>query len=154
MNKSYRSVWNESLGAWVAASEITSGRGKKSRSGRTAIAATAIALLGMAGAVQGQQKINDGTGTGGSLPNASAILELDSSTRGLLMSRVALTDAATWGLAGATPVEGMVVYNTNASTGANGLQQGLAGPTSAKACSVCGSGTTSSISAPAPAPSS
>lgn len=31
MNKSYRSIWNESLGAWVAASEITSARGKRSK---------------------------------------------------------------------------------------------------------------------------
>src|SRR5690554_3383185 len=34
MNKVYRSIWNESLGAWVAASELTSARGK--RSGRSA----------------------------------------------------------------------------------------------------------------------
>ena len=30
MNKSYKSVWNEALGAWVAVSEIESARGKKS----------------------------------------------------------------------------------------------------------------------------
>ena len=44
MNKSYRSIWNESLGAWVAASEITSARGKRSGSSVTAVAA-AIGLV-------------------------------------------------------------------------------------------------------------
>jgi trimeric autotransporter adhesin len=29
MNKSYRSLWNEALGAWVAVSEISSARGKR-----------------------------------------------------------------------------------------------------------------------------
>lgn len=32
MNKSYRSIWNESLGAWVAVSEISSARGKPNKS--------------------------------------------------------------------------------------------------------------------------
>ncbi|RZI74053.1 MAG: hypothetical protein EOP80_11175 [Variovorax sp.] len=121
MNKSYRSVWNESLGAWVAASEITSARGKKSKSGRAALALAAL-TLGASGALA-QSTI------GTFSPDPSAYLTLGEPTgadRGLLLSRVALTDALTWGLAGATPVEGMVVYNTTASTGAGGLQQGLA----------------------------
>ena len=42
MNKSYRSIYNESLGAWVAASEITSARGKKSSSKKSALASGAI----------------------------------------------------------------------------------------------------------------
>ena len=32
MNKTYRSVWNHALGAWVAVSEITAARGKRSGS--------------------------------------------------------------------------------------------------------------------------
>ncbi|MDB5885793.1 MAG: YadA-like protein, partial [Polaromonas sp.] len=32
MNKSYKSIWNESLGAWVATSELTASKGKSSRS--------------------------------------------------------------------------------------------------------------------------
>ena len=48
MNKSYRSIYNESLGAWVAASEITSARGKKSSSSKkTALASGAILALGV-----------------------------------------------------------------------------------------------------------
>ncbi|MBC7393167.1 MAG: hypothetical protein H7340_07520, partial [Variovorax sp.] len=32
MNTSYRSVWNHALGAWVAVSEVTRSRGKRSGS--------------------------------------------------------------------------------------------------------------------------
>ncbi|MDQ6482051.1 tail fiber domain-containing protein [Dyadobacter sp. LHD-138] len=45
-------------------------------------------------------------------PDASAILELSSSNKGLLMPRVALITTTTWGLAGSEPVAGMSVYNT------------------------------------------
>ena len=47
MNKSYKSLWNESLGAWVATSEITSARGKRSASARTVLASAALALAGL-----------------------------------------------------------------------------------------------------------
>lgn len=47
MNKSYKSLWNESLGAWVATSEITSGRGKRSASACTVLASAALALAGL-----------------------------------------------------------------------------------------------------------
>ena len=62
-----------------------------------------------------QTKINDGTVGGSSLPDNSAILEIESSNKGFLLSRVSLTTTTTWGLAGATPVAGMFVYNTNAA---------------------------------------
>ena len=48
MNKSYRTVWNEALGAWVAASEITKARGKRSRSAK-AVAAAVTVLVGLGG---------------------------------------------------------------------------------------------------------
>ncbi|WP_272947458.1 ESPR-type extended signal peptide-containing protein, partial [Variovorax sp. JS1663] len=44
MNKSYRTVWNEALGAWVAASEITKARGKGSRSAKLAVAAVTVCV--------------------------------------------------------------------------------------------------------------
>ena len=48
MNKVYKSVWNESIGAWVAASETAAARGK--RNGRLAKAVVASAVtLGAAG---------------------------------------------------------------------------------------------------------
>ena len=34
MNKSYRSIWNEALGAWVAVSELEKSKGKSSKRGR------------------------------------------------------------------------------------------------------------------------
>ncbi|MEJ7687075.1 MAG: ESPR-type extended signal peptide-containing protein [Variovorax sp.] len=43
MNKSHRSAWNESLGAWVAASETTKPR--RVKSGRCALALTAVTLV-------------------------------------------------------------------------------------------------------------
>ncbi|MDB5828255.1 MAG: autotransporter outer rane beta-barrel protein, partial [Variovorax sp.] len=43
MNTSYRSVWNHALGAWVAVSEVTRSRGKRSGS---AVAIAAATLLG------------------------------------------------------------------------------------------------------------
>ena len=45
MNRSYRSIWNESLGAWVAASEVVKAHGKSGRSALVAIGG-AICLLG------------------------------------------------------------------------------------------------------------
>ena len=45
MNKSYRTIWNESLGAWVAASELTATRGKRNRTQRVvALGWLALAL--------------------------------------------------------------------------------------------------------------
>jgi hypothetical protein len=49
MNKSYRSIYNERLGAWVAVSETASARGKKS-SGAVKLGAMAIAIAAFAGA--------------------------------------------------------------------------------------------------------
>jgi autotransporter adhesin len=42
MNKSYVSVWNEALGSWVAASENTAARGKRSKAKVSAVVATAL----------------------------------------------------------------------------------------------------------------
>ena len=42
MNKSHRSIWNEALGTWVAASELTAARGKKNSAGHALLA---IAIL-------------------------------------------------------------------------------------------------------------
>ena len=52
MNKSYRSVWNHALGAWVAVSEITAARGK--RSGGVARVLVGASLSGLAAAAAAQ----------------------------------------------------------------------------------------------------
>ncbi|MDP9909520.1 autotransporter adhesin [Variovorax boronicumulans] len=125
MNKSYRSIWNEALGAWVAASEIASARGKKSRSAQRQLAALGLGMLLLGGPALAQ------VGVGTPSPDPSSWLTIGPDpgagvpNKGVLMPRAALTDATTWGLAAPTPVEGMVVFNTTAGTSANGLGVGL-----------------------------
>lgn len=48
MNKSFRSIWNEALGAWVAASEGCTARRKKSSSITIGAALLATAVFGSA----------------------------------------------------------------------------------------------------------
>jgi len=71
---------------------------------------TAISMLFM-GAAFSQQKVKDRTVEGNTLPNGNAILELESTNKGLLHIRVMLT-----GSSDAAPlsqhVAGMMVYNT------------------------------------------
>ena len=117
MNRTYRSIRNEALSAWVATSELGCGCHRGAQ--RTAVA-VAIVLLSMS-AAQAQTKIGDNSNT----INPGSMLEVESTNRGVLITRVALTDRSTWTLNGNQPVEGMVVYNTNATTGANGLQAGM-----------------------------
>ncbi|QNK67619.1 autotransporter outer membrane beta-barrel domain-containing protein [Variovorax sp. PAMC26660] len=57
MNISYRSVWNRSIGAWVAVSEVVRGRGKRGRG--AAARALAVAALALTGAGSHAQTIVD-----------------------------------------------------------------------------------------------
>jgi hypothetical protein len=60
MNKFYKSVWNEALGAWVATSENCPARGK--RSGRLAKAVVASAItFSAAGGVSAHVTLDGGT---------------------------------------------------------------------------------------------
>ena len=96
-------------------------RGETSQVARTALAVAVLTLLGTAGAAHAQVKIgNNPLGI-----NPGSVLELESPDRGFLVTRIALTDRNTWGLNGNQPVDGMVVYNSTATTGVNGLQEGL-----------------------------
>ncbi|WP_169805051.1 ESPR-type extended signal peptide-containing protein [Variovorax boronicumulans] len=127
MNKSYRSIWNEALGAWVAASETTRARGKRGSVVRAAVTAGVMgaALLGGAGNANAQATITDYTGHASPDPVPGAVLDINSYTRGVMMPRVALTDATTWGLPGGVPADGMMLFNTTPGTTTNGLTQGL-----------------------------
>jgi autotransporter adhesin len=118
MNRTYRSVWNTAFSAWPATTERGGVRQERMR--RAAVGAAAW-LLAMS-AAQAQVKIGDNPTT----INPGSVLEVESTNRGVSMPRVALTDRATWTLNGNQPVEGMMVYNTNATTGVNGLQAGMA----------------------------
>ncbi|BEP55487.1 hypothetical protein GmRootV118_27310 [Variovorax sp. V118] len=127
MNKSYRSIWNEALGAWVAASETTRARGKRGSVVRAAVTAGVMGavLLGGAGNANAQATITDYTGHASPDPVPGAVLDINSYTRGVMMPRVALTDAITWGLPGGVPADGMMLFNTTPGTATNGLTQGL-----------------------------
>jgi hypothetical protein len=70
----------------------------------------AIAALGISLSSFAQVKIGDNPTT----INAGSVLELESTNKGLLLSRVSLTNTTTWGLLG-TQAAGMHVYNTNAA---------------------------------------
>ena len=59
MNKSYVSVWNEALCSWVAASENTAARGKRSASRRVVTAAVA-AVVGSAALLQAHEVLAAG----------------------------------------------------------------------------------------------
>lgn len=78
-----------------------------------------VLSLGKSSIISAQTKFGDNK----SAINAGSLLELESTDKGFLPPRVALTDAQVWGLAGGLPVTGMIVYNTAA--GLNGLQPGL-----------------------------
>ncbi|MCO8649406.1 autotransporter adhesin family protein, partial [Burkholderia multivorans] len=45
MNRTYRSIWNEALGAWVAASELDAARGKPNKSAVAIAAAVVLTAL-------------------------------------------------------------------------------------------------------------
>ncbi|MCZ4242371.1 beta strand repeat-containing protein [Pedobacter punctiformis] len=70
-----------------------------------------LAILLSAFGVSAQQKVKDGTVAGGNLPNKDAILELESSNKGFLHTRVALK-ASTNAFPLSAHVAGMMVYNT------------------------------------------
>lgn len=82
----------------------------------TQISVIAATLL-VSGNAIAQEKIKDGTVTGTvNQPSTAAILELESSNKGLLLPRVSLTNTKTWSLTGTVSTTGgMTVYNTNAS---------------------------------------
>jgi len=94
-------------------------RGKLPPIGRCAVG-TALVLLA-ASAAHAQIKIGNNPTT----INPGSILEMESTIRGVLMPRKAVVDRNTWGLNGNVPAEGMVIYNTTATSGEAGLQEGL-----------------------------
>lgn len=67
-------------------------------------------FLAVSSTLFAQVKIGDNPTT----INAGSVLELESTNKGLLMPRVALTNTTTWGLGG-TATAGMHVYNSSSS---------------------------------------
>jgi hypothetical protein len=72
-----------------------------------------IAILGLLGINAAFSQ----TGFGTSTPDANAIIDAYAADKGILIPRVDITDLATAAPLPATPTTGMLVYNTNATTG-------------------------------------
>ncbi|MDB5731999.1 MAG: putative rane-anchored cell surface protein, partial [Variovorax sp.] len=68
MNKSYRSIWNRSLGAWIAVPEGTHARGKPSGARCIGAAVSSMVLLAGTGAMA--QQIDYANGTNNAAPIA------------------------------------------------------------------------------------
>ncbi|MBN3805707.1 hypothetical protein GXB81_22010 [Paraburkholderia sp. Ac-20336] len=94
MNKSYKSVWNEALGAWVAASEHTVARGKRSKSTVSSVLASAVVAVAGVSAASGVFAapytvgggVTDQNTTGGAVAigtGAATKLEASAGTTGL-----------------------------------------------------------------------
>ena len=105
MNKTYRSIWNEALGAWVAASEAVSSRGKASGSKRSLATAALVLLAGIAMPVHAQYSAGGGTASAPNaivflpdasapMPNATALLPLATLSRPMATVSSAKADAA------------------------------------------------------------
>ncbi|WP_038984549.1 hypothetical protein [Myroides marinus] len=73
---------------------------------------TTLFLLALGATTYAQ--VVPGVGIGTPLPAQSAMLEIDSADKGVLIPRVTISDLKTYGLAGGVAVEGMLVFNNTA----------------------------------------
>lgn len=77
---------------------------------------TTVVLVLLVGFAKAQS-----VGIGTANPDASTKLQIEDTQRGILIPKVSLTNVNTFGLAGNTQTEGILVYNTNVSAvGGNG----------------------------------
>ena len=74
MNRSYRTVWNDSLGAWVAVSEHAAARGK-TNSRHASISALALVVMLLGGVQKGWAETTDTSGNvwGAGSPDISSM---------------------------------------------------------------------------------
>jgi S-ribosylhomocysteine lyase LuxS involved in autoinducer biosynthesis len=116
MNKSYISVWNEALGSWVAASENTVARGKRSKSKVVAGAvATMVGLAGLMGSPAAEA-----AGSGLQLCNGNA-------TNGYSWGSGSATGAAlNCSYGGTQTAYGFSLNNAGTDTGDNGFSAATA----------------------------
>ncbi len=69
MNKIYRVIWNASIGAWIAVSEITKSKTKSKST--TVSAVVTVALIGLSGNIFAETGTNGGTGGGTAISNCT-----------------------------------------------------------------------------------
>ena len=139
MNKTYLTVWNESTGTWVAASEITKSQGKASHSSlaaasistvsadsgeksnhgviRRTLIAIAISMLGLGTAqfANAQTVLDNGTGTVST--TAAATNTGDLSVGDFTFSQGAATPAAAFGYGSSANGGGALAMGTYAIAG-------------------------------------
>ena len=77
MNKTYRSVWNHALGAWVAVSEITAARGKRTGGLANVLVAAGLSVLATSGVAQ-TVDYNDGDIQSGAIDTTPSNVTLNS----------------------------------------------------------------------------
>ncbi|CAD6530719.1 YadA-like family protein [Paraburkholderia metrosideri] len=122
MNKSYVSVWNEALGSWVAASENTTARGKRSKS-RLSVVATGTLLaivIGVPTGVSAASLSTPAAATNGKKTANPSAVGNDSTALGA--GAVAGSDGSTALGAGATTTG---ITNWNAAITGNRRTDGL-----------------------------
>ncbi|WP_244106243.1 ESPR-type extended signal peptide-containing protein [Paraburkholderia phenazinium] len=72
MNKSYKSVWNETTGTYVAASEVTKSRSKSSASKKALAIATFVTLGALSGEAAATENCTTADGSGGTTDASGA----------------------------------------------------------------------------------
>jgi len=111
MNKVYKSVWNESIGAWVAVSENSRAQGKRNGGVATAVIASLVTLGAATSAVAG------GT-DGGSVETSSDVAvgpsALAQDTGTIAIGMKAYTDGTIGGPAPAGTISGTIAVGYNA----------------------------------------
>ncbi|MCM3417679.1 ESPR domain-containing protein, partial [Bacillus intestinalis] len=105
--RTYRSIWNEALGAWVAASEHDSARGKPNKSAVTAAVLAAVAMLP---SLAGANTFVPGTTNGSQFTVSSCTSSGGNGTVG----------RTTTGNTNAYPVDGSGTYSTGAGCNSSG----------------------------------
>ena len=111
MNKSYKSVWNETTGTYVAASETARSRGKKSRSQKALVAALMAAGVGFGTAVKSEAAAT---------PNSFAVgvLGTDSSNSDCISSADGAQVTTNGDCSAASQQAGIVSYDSSGNAGA------------------------------------
>jgi outer membrane autotransporter protein len=121
MNSTYRSIWNESLGAWVATSELCAARGKKSSSRVLAAGLLAAVVFGSASSAWAANECGvvasggtvscqgDGTPVGDANPNTTGIAYNTDNIKVIVDGTAAPFTIA--------PTTGNAVYSTGSGAG-------------------------------------
>ncbi|MGF7129880.1 autotransporter adhesin [Paraburkholderia sp. EB58] len=113
MNKSYKSVWNETTGTYVAASETAKSRGKSSRSQKALVAALLAAGVGFGTAVKSEAAATPNSYAAGVLGTDSSNSDCISSADGAQVSTGADCTSGS-----AAQEAGIVSYDANGNAGA------------------------------------